>query len=127
MPPLPRLVLPLVALLCACAAEVVRHPTELSTAVSPRHLVAAKATVFTLDSGYGRRISEGSEFVELGSIREGRVLKPVRGAFTIEGAHMHEAYPVERDGQLVGFYLPVERAFSPLSRPVELSLQRRPQ
>ena len=38
---------------------------------------------------------------------------------------MHEAYPVERDGRLVGFYLPVERAFSPLSRPVDLSLQRR--
>lgn len=112
------------ACLSGCASEVVRHSAEMSAPAAPAgYLVAAQTSAFTLDSGYSRAIYQGTEFVELGAIKEGRVLKPTKTVFTIEGAHMHEAYPVVRDGQLVGFYLPVERAFAPLSRPVSLSLQ----
>jgi len=46
----------------------------------------------------------------------------VGGVFTVEGAHVHEAWPVVSVGELVGFYLPVEKAFMPLANrtPIEL-------
>ena len=50
------------------------------------------------------------EFIVVGRVAQGLVLKPTQTVLTVEGAHMHEAYAVHRDGQLVGFYLPVERA-----------------
>ena len=115
------------ALLAACAAEVVRRPAQLESSSPGARLATKDRKAFTLDSGYERVIEAGTEFMELGRIREGRVLKPLGTVITIEGAHMHEAYPVESDGRLVGFYLPVERAFSPLSRPVDLALERKPQ
>jgi hypothetical protein len=40
--------------------------------------------------------------------------------FTLEGANIHEAWLVIRGAALVGFYLPAERAFSPLTSPVPL-------
>ena len=115
------------ALLAACAGEVVRRPAQLEVSSPGARLVTKERKAFMLDSGYERIIDAGTEFAELGRIGEGRVLKPLGTVITIEGAHMHEAYPVESGGRLVGFYLPVERAFSPLSRPVELALERKPQ
>jgi hypothetical protein len=38
---------------------------------------------------------------------------------------VHEAYPVVQNQRLVGFYLPVERAFSPLSHSTNLLLEER--
>jgi hypothetical protein len=127
MTPMSFAVLATAAILGACATEVVRRPTEISPSSASHPLVATGASSFTLDSGYSRSIAAGTEFMELGRIGEGRVLKPLKAVFTVEGAHMHEAYPVESGGRLVGFYLPVERSFSPLSRPVDLVLERKPE
>ena len=115
-----------VLLLSACAAEVVRTPTQLAaSAGAPRVEALAAAAEFRLDSGYQRVLAAGTEFQEVGRVPEGRVLKPLNATLTVEGAHMHEAYAVVRDDQLVGFYLPVEKSFSPLSLPIKLSLQER--
>ena len=61
----------------------------------------------------------------VGRVAQGLVLKPTQTVLTIEGAHMHEAYAVHRDGQLVGFYLPVERAYSALPLPASMPLQEK--
>lgn len=118
-------------LLCAggCAREVVRHPVEPPTveAMQAQRYVAVQPTLIQLDSGYRRKINSGTEFVDIGQIQQGRVLKPTNTSFTVEGANMHEAYPVIRDNRIVGFYLPVEKAFSPLSQIAVLSLQERKQ
>lgn len=114
------------AVLGGCASEVVRHSSAMSASSAPRSAVTVAAIDFRLDSGYSRSIPKGTEFVEIGAIAEGRVWKPTNTVFTIEGAHMHEAYPVTRDGRLVGFYLPVEQAYSPLSHPVTLEIQGKP-
>ncbi|HJY76667.1 MAG TPA: hypothetical protein VKE95_08540 [Burkholderiales bacterium] len=113
--------------LAGCASEVVRSPAELSVAPSQdsRRYVVIKPASIMLDSGYERTINSGTEFIELGTIRQGRVFKPANTTFTIEGAHMHEAYPVVNGERIVGFYLPVERAFSPLSTPTSLFTQER--
>ncbi len=110
-----------------CAGEVLRHPSDLLTGnpQESKRYVAQKTIALTLDSGYARTIHVGAEFLEIGTTAQGVVFKPVNIAFTVEGAHMHEAYPVVSNGRIVGFYLPVERAFSPLSQSVEFSIQQR--
>jgi hypothetical protein len=122
-------VMPLAVLLvlAGCAAEVTRDTTELAAATqSPaKKLLCANAVSLTLDSGYARSIAAGTEFVEFGRLKQGAVLKPVSTVFTVEGAHMHEAYLVVASDRIVGFYLPVEHAFSPLSHSVVISLKER--
>jgi hypothetical protein len=122
-----RIVLLLCAFLWGCAAEVVRHPSALTPVAAPARFVLTERTEFRLDSGYTRTIAAGTKLVEAGTIEQGRVLKPIATGLTVEGRYMHEAYPVVRSGRLVGFYLPVEKAFSPLSNPIPLSLQGDPQ
>ncbi len=104
-------------LLNGCASEVVRYPANLEANTSPaaRHYVLLGTTMFRLDSGYDRTIQSGTEFVEFGSITQGTVIKPTNTVLTVEGAHMHEAYPVFALNKIVGFYLPVEHAFSPVT------------
>lgn len=119
------------AILAACAAEVVRHPSPFTAAppaTTARTLVLQTSVVLPLDTGRRRPLGAGTEFVEVGTLREGRVLKPLNATLTVVGRHHHEAYPVLQGARVVGFYLPVEQSFSPLSQPVELSLlERTPQ
>ena len=98
-----------------CASEVVRRPTELvpagdSSAVTVE--VLADKTI-RVGPGYERVIRRGSEWKLVGRSREGDVYRPTDRVFTVEGAQVHEAYLVLDGDRIVGFYLPVERAFSP--------------
>jgi hypothetical protein len=125
--------LPLVFLFAAllylngCAAEVVRYSTELvdEKPLQSKLYITSQPALITLDSSYQRTINTGTEFVEFGTIKQGKVLKPRNAVFTIEGAHIHEAYPVVESSRIVGFYLPVEKAFSPLSQSSALHLQEK--
>lgn len=113
--------------MAGCASEILRHPAELLS-VNQRmgtRYVTPKSISLTLDTAYKRTINAGTEFIEIGTIQQGSVLKPTNATFTIEGAHMHEAYPVLSNGRVVGFYLPVEKAFSPLSQSVDFPIQAR--
>jgi hypothetical protein len=108
-----------------CASEINRYPAQLSRMNPPQETiyVASQTVSVHLDSGYERSIKAGTEFVDLGAITQGRVLKPTNAVFTVEGAHMHEAYPVVSSGRLVGFYLPVEKSFSPLTESINLPFE----
>ena len=114
-----------IAFVTGCASEVVRHPAALQSAPpgATKGYVATRETEFRLDSGFERKIAAGTAFDEVGTLAQGTVLKPRSTVLTVEGAHVHEAYAVVKDGRLVGFYLPVERAFAPLSLPVNLQLE----
>ncbi len=81
-----------------CASEVTRHPVDLSRARQPpdKSFVASQTVMLRLDSGYDRSIRAGTEFVDVGGIAQGDILKPTNANFTVEGAHMHEAYLVVR-------------------------------
>ena len=37
---------------------------------------------------------------------------------------MHEAYPVIQNGAVTGFYLPVEKSFSPLTKPIAIYIEK---
>jgi hypothetical protein len=108
----------------ACATDVLRTPAALDPAPSSDRAsfhVAEEASVRST-SGYRRVIAPGSGWTLRGRIAQGAVYARRDGVFTIEGAHVHEAFLVLDGNRLVGFYLPVERAFSPAD-PVVLKLE----
>jgi hypothetical protein len=121
----PRLaVLLVVALAAGCAAEVVRQPTTLTPlatgAERPQRELAEEAVV-PVSSNYSRVLPRGSRWQLVGTVPQGGVYRRADGIFTVEGAHVHEAYLVIAGEKLVGFYLPVEKSYAPAS-PVVLKL-----
>jgi hypothetical protein len=100
--------------LAACAPEVARHPTQLTaTTEQPESTIEIlQDTTISVGPGYRRVIGRGSVWTRVGRSAEGDVYKPVDRVFTVEGAHVHEAYLVLAGDRIVGFYLPVERAFA---------------
>jgi hypothetical protein len=117
------------AFLAGCAAEVKRHLVELTVTTPERgqRYETAQAVEVMPGNGYPRTIAAATEFIAVGRVPYGLVLRPVHSVLTVEGAHMHEAYAVVHDSQLVGFYLPVERAYAPLVQPASLPLVQRKQ
>lgn len=118
-----RYVLAICLAVASCAHEVVRQPAVLSptTAAPPSPAIEMlKDTEITLDSGYPRQLARGSRWTQVGTLPQGHVYRIVGGAFTVEGANVHEAWLVIAGGELVGFYLPVEKAFVHLSARVQL-------
>lgn len=108
-------------LLVGCAMEVERMPSTLEPIAGAGRVETFKSDlVVVFDNGYERKVAAGAQFESVGRIPQGEVLRPKNTVFAVEGKHMHEAYIVVSQGRLVGFYLPVEKSFSPLSRPVVL-------
>jgi len=116
--------------LAACAPEVGRQPTQLTPITEqPGATIEIRedAPISVGPAGYRRVISRGSVWMRIGRSVEGEVYKPVDRVFTVEGAQIHEAYLVLDGDRVVGFYLPVERAFSPApgGPGTRLSIRRR--
>jgi hypothetical protein len=111
-------------LLCLSACAAVRYTpaplTPLAPATQAAERTLAQQAAFRLDTGYERMLKAGSVWRQAGAIAQGEVYRPVGAVFTLEGANIHEAWLVIRGDALVGFYLPAERAFSPLASPVPL-------
>lgn len=116
-------------MLAACAPEIVRRPTHLTPVLEPSGstIEVLEDAVVEVGPGYQRAIRRGSVWMRVGRSAEGEVFRPVDRVFTVEGAHVHEAYLVLDGDRLTGFYLPVERAFSPApgGKNPRLSLGRR--
>ena len=63
-------------------------------------------------------------WIFVGSLPQGDVFKSRDQILTIEGSNIYEAYIVVVSDNLVGFYLPAEGTFSPLKKPLNLSIVR---
>ena len=114
-------------LLAGCALEVRREPVQFtaSTEAIARSFVLRDNVVATPTSGYPRTLKAGSTWKYVGRVPQGSVYAIQDDVFMLEGRHYHEAQCVLSDGQtLVGFYLPVEKAFASIDRPVQLPQQR---
>lgn len=110
-------------LLGSCASEVYRVPAKFNSAPErdARVMVVTQAFEVTPASGYPRTFKAGSTWRYVGRITQGRVYAIQDDVFMLEGKHMHEAHCVLADeSMLVGFFLPVEEAYTPLSAPVRL-------
>lgn len=108
-------------------ASVTTSAAKLSRveADNARSTVLTKSVVVKLDTGYERVLPEGSVWREAGSVPEGAVYRPVGRILTVEGSQVHEAWLVVSHERLVGFYLPGEAAYSPLSAVVSLNLKEK--
>lgn len=113
------------ALLTACAPMVPLAPaafTPLAQGQPAPELRVASAVELQVGPGYRRTLAAGSRWRLAGRMPQGEVYRPVDGVFTIEGRQVHEAYLVVASRAVVGFYLPGEAQYSPLSHPINLSL-----
>ena len=118
MIPARAITITLLATFMGCASEVTRVPSQL-TAISPADSVKVVLTgadvEIRLDTSYIRSLKHGSAWIPIGKLSQGVVYKPVDTILTVEGAHIYEAYIVVEEERLTGFYLPVEKAFTPVS------------
>ncbi len=119
-----RISLIVLSLLTGCASNVKYLSTDIrfspvSVASSPKTL-DKQVDVF-LPTGYTRTLKAGSQWLHVGTVSQGEVYKPHKDVFTLEGAHVHEAYLVVSSNSLVGFYLPVEHGFSSLDQHISLT------
>jgi len=103
------------------ALDVVRSPLEPPDPGPNPVLVLQQSQNIVLDTGYERTLNKGSHWQLAGTIVEGKVYKPIDGEFTIQGREPVSAYIVVSNGQLVGFFLPVEDSFSPLYKKISIS------
>lgn len=107
----------------ACAPMVATAPAALTAdnTASPSRIQVTTPAEIRLETGYTRTLAAGSRWQRVGTLPQGSVYRPVGTIFTIEGRQVHEAYLVIADGRLVGFYLPGEQAYSPLSKAVPIT------
>ncbi len=114
----------IVLLLAGCASQISSAPVTLASVQNAEIDVLSADVEVMLDTHYKRTLPKSTRLKHVGDVPEGRVLKPLGRVFTVEGAHIHEAYLVSASGWLVGFYLPGENAYSPLKKAVALPLSK---
>jgi len=124
-----KLSLPLLSglfLLAACAFDVINlrlSPTRFEpVSDAPQEWVLRSDVKVTLVSGWATALKKGTTWKQVGTVIEGTVLKTRDQIVTVEASDIFEAEPVINGGRIVGFYLPVDKAFTPAdpAAPVEL-------
>jgi hypothetical protein len=112
----------------SCAFDVIRvkqEPAELRTCTSNQDdWILAEDVKVTLDTGYSRKLKAGTRWQCIGEIEQGEVYHTDDQILTVEGSNIYEASIVVANGQLVGFYLPANRTFSPLASKKLLPIDR---
>ena len=109
-------------LLASCAPSVVHESARL-TPDTGKSLRLTRAAEVRLSTGYSTTLRAGTRWELVGTIPQGEVYRTRDQVVTLEGAHIHEGYIVVKQGALAGFYLPVERAFSPVTPVMPLSIE----
>lgn len=124
---LTSLLVALSVLAFGCASDLRRDAVVMAAAEQSEQevLKVTEDAQVRLSSGYARTIAAGSEWRSIGYVSTGKVYQPVGRVFSIEGAHVHEAYIVLKEGYLVGFYLPGEGKLSVLNPPVRVKTDRK--
>ena len=120
----------LAATLGACAFDVI-HVEQYSAHLES--LGASKAGFemvgdvnVDIGSGYHRILKKGTKWRPVGHLPQGDVYTTSDQVLTVEASNIQEAYIVIEQSALVGFYLPVEKTFSPLRQRTELAIKELP-
>ena len=109
-------------LLASCAPSVLQEPTQLAPGAGKSFRLTRAAEV-GLSTGYSTTLRANTRWELVGTIMQGEVYRTKDQVVTLEGEHIHEGYIVLKEGALVGFYLPVERTFSPVTPAKRLSIE----
>lgn len=113
-----------------CAFDLVRV-TQLPAAFSPvgagtDSFVLVKEAKAKLGTGFPTVLRFGTVWRRIGAIAAGAVYATDDQIVKVEASNIHEARLVVSGGRLVGFYLPVEKTFAPLSDPLPLEMKSQP-
>ena len=125
----PLLILLLVfGLFFGCAFDVV-HVKQEPARFEPGNSIqdAWKLTEdveISLDTGYKRKLKAGTRWECIGKIENGDVYRTKDQILTVEGSNIYEACIVVSEGHLIGFYIPGNQTFSPLSSKELLPIER---
>ena len=110
-----------------CAFDVVhvkQIPTQFQSAQTPKNSFELEKEVkVSLGTGFSRVLKKGTRWDFVGTTSQGDVYRSKDQVLTVEASNIHEAYLVISSGKLVGFYLPVEKSFSPLEDPQVLTMR----
>jgi hypothetical protein len=109
-------------LVASCAPLVLQEPTQLTPGVG-KSFRLTRITEVPLSTGYSTTLRANTRWELVGTVTQGEVYRTKDQVVTLEGAHIHEGYIVVNQGALVGFYLPVERTFSPVTPANPLSTE----
>ena len=121
------MVLSFFTLLSGCAFDLVlvkQIPTQMDLMNPPEiSWKLVEDVPLKLGTGYRRKLKNGTKWDYVGKIKYGNVFKTDDQILTVEGSNIFEAYIVVAEGKIVGFYLPVKKAYSPLSSPKEFNME----
>lgn len=110
-------------LLAGCAFDVIhveQRPIYFDeAAIGASFEMTADLTV-PVGPGFSRTLKKGTRWMPAGRLSEGDVYRSHDQVLTVEASNIHEAWLVVRQNKVVGYYLIVEKTFSPLSAPMDL-------
>jgi len=106
-----------------CATDIKTHSQAAlltSPAAQPAdHLTITDRADVSLASGFSMpAIRAGSCWASVGDVPAGRCYKAQNAVLLVDSGHLHEAYLVVAQHNIVGVYLPVEHAYITAERPV---------
>ncbi|MBI3414507.1 MAG: hypothetical protein HY043_04165 [Verrucomicrobia bacterium] len=77
----------------------------------------------TLGTGFPTRLKSGTRWQQIGSTEFGAVFATKDQLVTVEASNIHEARLVVSNQCVAGFYLPVEKKFAPVTRPIRITTE----
>ena len=108
--------------IAACAPPVTQLPTQLTPATGKSFRLTREVEA-DISTGRSTTLRAGTSWELVGTVSMGEVYRTHDQAVTVRGDAVHEGFIVVREGTLVGFYLPVERAFCPVEKSQPLATE----
>jgi len=106
----------------ACAPPVTQLPTQLTPGTGKSFRLASPVEA-DISTGRSTTLRANTRWELVGTVSMGDVYRTRDQVVTLRGDGIHEGYIVVRERALVGFYLPVERAFCPVAQTQPLSIE----
>ncbi|OZI75211.1 hypothetical protein [Bordetella genomosp. 12] len=107
--------------LLACASHERASLVQVRNGEGDRIVILSRAVPAALSGDDGRSLPENSRWRRIGAVPQGDVYRRLDDRFVVRAqGREREAYLVESNGKLMGFYLPGESWFVPLSTPVRM-------
>jgi hypothetical protein len=106
----------------ACAPEIVRSTIPFVQKTDSRETIQlTRSATIPNYSGTGTQVFIGTRWDYVGDVSYGKVYRSKDTVFFLRGANTHEAYLVIKDNKLLGFYLPGDKAWSPLEPALDIA------
>jgi len=109
-----------------CAFNVVTlhaNPTTLtpSAEVEPRYILQSPIRT-ELVSGWATPLRAATRWQKIGQITEGEVFRTKDQVLTVEASNLYQADIVVKDGNIVGYYIPTSKSFTPCQDAKKINL-----